>query len=50
LILDASPKATEQFEQAMEVEEAFLGPCLRLRLGCFVFAFGYAIALLVEHG
>ena len=41
-ILDASPEATEQFEQTMEVEEAFLGHCLRLRLDCFVFAFGYA--------
>ena len=44
LILDASPEATEQFEQATEVEEAFLGPCLCFRLGCFVFAFGYARA------
>ena len=26
----------------MEVEEAFLGHCLRLRLDCFVFAFNYA--------
>ena len=41
-IHDASPDATEQFEQAMEVKEAFLGNCLRLRLDCFVFAFGYA--------
>ena len=41
-ILDASPEATEQFEQPMEVEEAFLGHCLRLRLDCFVFTFGYA--------
>ena len=42
LILDASPEATEQFEQATEVEEAFLGHCLRLRLDFFAFAFGYA--------
>ena len=41
-ILDASQEATEQFEQATEVEEAFLGHCLRLRLDCFVFAFNYA--------
>ena len=40
--LDASPEATEQFEQATEVEEAFLGLCLCLRLGCFAFAFGCA--------
>ena len=38
--LDASLEAIEQFEQAMEVEGAFLGHCLRLRLDCFVFAFG----------
>ena len=41
-ILDVSPEATEQFEQATEVEETFLGHCLRLRLDYFVFAFGYA--------
>ena len=41
-ILDASLEATEQFEQATEVEEAFLGHCLRLRLDFFAFAFGYA--------
>ena len=41
-ILDASPVATEQFEQATKVEEAFLGNCLSLRLDCFIFAFGYA--------
>jgi len=40
--LDASPEATEQFEQATKVEEAFLGNCLSLRLDCFIFAFGYA--------
>ena len=40
--LDASPEATEPFEQATEVEGAFLGHCLRLCLDCFVFAFGYA--------
>ena len=40
--LDASPEATEQFEQATEVDEAFLGHCLRLRLDCFVVAFSYA--------
>jgi hypothetical protein len=42
--LDASPEATEQFEQATKVEEAFLGRCLHLRLDCFVVAFGYARA------
>ena len=42
--LDASLEATEQFEQATEVEEAFLGHCLRLRLDCFGFAFDYARA------
>ena len=41
LILDASLEAIEQFVQATEVEEAFLGHCLRLRLDCFVFAFNY---------
>ena len=41
-ILDASLEAIEQFEHAMEVEEAFLGHCLRLRLDFFAFAFGYA--------
>ena len=41
-ILDASLEATKEFVQATEVEEAFLGHCLRLRLDCFVFAFGYA--------
>ena len=47
LILDGSPEATEQFEQLMEVEEAFLGHCLHLCLDCFVFAFSYdgAVAL-----
>ena len=40
--IDASPEATEQFEQAMEVEGAFLGYCLRLHVDCFVFAFGCA--------
>ena len=44
LILDASPEAIEQFEQATKVEEAFLGHCLRLCLDCFVFSFGYARA------
>ena len=43
-ILDASPEATEQFEQAMEVDEAFLERCLCLRLDCFVVAFGHARA------
>ena len=38
-ILDASLEATEQFEQATEVDEAFLGHCLRLHLGCFGVAF-----------
>ena len=41
-ILNASPEATKQFEQATKVEEAFLRHCLRLCLDCFVFAFGYA--------
>jgi hypothetical protein len=27
--LDASPEATKQFEQATEVDEAYLGHCLR---------------------
>ena len=40
--LDASPEDTEQFEQAIEVDEAFVGHCLRLRLDCFVVAFGHA--------
>ena len=40
--LDASPEATKQFEQATEVDEAFLGHCLRLCLDCFVVAFSYA--------
>ena len=40
--LDASVDATKQFEQATEVEGAFLGHCLLLSLDCFVFAFGYA--------
>jgi hypothetical protein len=42
--LDASPEATEQFEQATEVDEAFLGHCLHWRLDCFVVAFGHARA------
>jgi len=40
--LDASPEATEQFEQATEVEEAFLVHCLRLHMDCFVVSFGHA--------
>ena len=43
-ILDASQEATEQFEQAMEVEEAFLVHCSRLLLVFLVLAFGYARA------
>ena len=39
--LDASPEATVQFEQATEVDEAFLGRCLRLRLDCVVVAFSH---------
>jgi hypothetical protein len=35
-------EATEQFEQATEVEEAFLVRCLRLCVDCFVAAFGCA--------
>ena len=42
--LDASPEATEQFEKATEVDEAFLRHCLRLRLDCFVVAFSHARA------
>ena len=42
--LDASPEATEQFEQATEVDEVFLGHCLRLHLDCFAIAFGHARA------
>ena len=37
--LDASLEATDQFGQAAEVDEAFLGHCLRLHLGCFGVAF-----------
>jgi hypothetical protein len=40
----ASPEATGKFEQATEVEKAFLVCCLRLRMGCFVVAFGCARA------
>jgi hypothetical protein len=40
--LDASLEATEQFEEATEVDEAFLGHCLRLHPDCFVVAFGHA--------
>ena len=43
--LDASPKATEQFGQATEVDEAFLGHGLRLHLDCFATAFGHARAV-----
>ena len=42
LILVASQEATEQFEQAMEVEEAYLVHCSRLLLDFLVLAFGYA--------
>jgi hypothetical protein len=42
--LDASLEAIEQFEQATEVDEAYLGHCLRWRLDCFVVAFGHAKA------
>ena len=45
--LDASVDATKQFEQATEVEGAFLGHCLHLRLECFVFAFGCAGAAML---
>ena len=41
-ILDASQESTEQFEQAMEVEEAFLVHCSRLLLDFLILAFGYA--------
>ena len=40
--LDASLEATVQFEQATEVDEAFLGRCLCLLLDCFVVAFIHA--------
>jgi hypothetical protein len=40
--LAASPKATEQFEQTIEVGEAFLERCLHLHLDWFVVAFGHA--------
>ena len=43
--LDASSEATEKFEQATEVAEAFLGYYLHLRLDCFVAAFDYAGAV-----
>ena len=43
--LDGSLEATGQFEQATEVEGAFLGHCLRLCLDCFIFSFGYARAV-----
>jgi hypothetical protein len=39
--LDASLETTVQFEKATEVEEAFLGHCLRLRLDESVVAFGH---------
>ena len=42
LTLEASLEATEQFEQAMEVEEAFLVHCSRLRLDFLSSAFGHA--------
>ena len=37
-------KALAQFEQATEIEEAFLVHCLHLHANCFVVAFGYARA------
>ena len=37
-----SQEATEQFEQAMEVGEAFLVRCLCLCMDCFAAAFGHA--------
>ena len=43
--LDASLEAIEQFKQAMEVDEAFLGYYLHLRLDCFIAAFDYAGAV-----
>ena len=46
-ILDASQEATEQFEQAMEVEEAYLVHCSRLLLDFLVLAFGYAGAVVL---
>ena len=45
--LDASLEATEQFEQATEVDEAFLGHCLRLCLDCFPIAFGHTRAIVL---
>ena len=41
LNLYASLEATMQFEQGNEVEEAFLGRCLRLRLDGSVVVFGH---------
>ena len=41
-ILGASPEATEQFEQATKVEEAFLVCCLRFHVDCFVVSFSHA--------
>jgi uncharacterized membrane protein len=45
--LVVSPEATEQFEQATQVGEAFLERCLRLHLYWFVVAFSHvgAVAL-----
>jgi hypothetical protein len=45
--LGASPEAIVQFEQATEVNEAFLGHCLHLHLDCFVVAFGRAGATML---
>ena len=39
--IDASIETTAQFKQAMEVEEAFLGRCLRLRLDGSVVVFDH---------
>jgi hypothetical protein len=39
--LDAFPEVTVQFEQATEVDEAFLERCLCLRLDYFIVAFGH---------
>ena len=43
--LDASLEDIEQFEQAMEVEGAFLVCCLRLCVDCFAATFGHARAV-----
>jgi hypothetical protein len=43
----ASPETTKQFEQATEVEKAFLVRCLRSCVDCFVATFGHARAAML---